>query len=74
MLEIVDYYDDETGFTAMERTTGWHASIVAIMMAKGETPRGARPLEVAVPGAAFVRELKLRGIKLTEQVRRLDVS
>jgi len=43
-------------------------------MAKGETPRGARPLEVAVPGAAFVRELKLRGIKLTEQVRRLDVS
>jgi len=74
VLEVVDYYDDETGFTAMGRTTGWHASIVAIMMAKGETPRGAKPLEVAVPGAAFVRELKLRGIKLTERISRLGAS
>jgi lysine 6-dehydrogenase len=66
VLEILDYYDDETQFSAMERTTGWSASIVAIMMAQGETPRGAKPLETAVLGHPFVKELERRGIKLTE--------
>ena len=66
ILEMLDYYDDETQFSAMERTTGWSASIVAIMMAQGETPRGAKPLEIAVPSHLFVKELEQRGIKLTE--------
>jgi lysine 6-dehydrogenase len=66
ILEMLDYYDDETQFSAMERTTGWSASIVAIMMAQGETPRGAKPLETAVPGHLFVKELEQRGIKLTK--------
>jgi lysine 6-dehydrogenase len=68
VVDVIDYYDDKTGFTAMERTTGWHASIVAIMMARGETPQGAKPLELAVSGTAFARELRRRGIKLTETV------
>jgi len=68
VLDVVDFYDDLTEFTAMERTTGWHASIVAIMMARGETPRGAKPLEIAVPGSSFVREMKRRGISLVEKV------
>jgi len=67
ILEMLDYYDDETQFSAMERTTGWSASIVAIMMAQGETPRGAKPLEIAVPSHLFVKELEQRGIKLTEK-------
>jgi lysine 6-dehydrogenase len=67
VLDVVDYYDDETQFTAMERTTGWHASIVAIMMAQGETPRGARPLEIAVPSDSFVKQLRQRGIRLAER-------
>jgi lysine 6-dehydrogenase len=67
VVELLDYYDDETQFSAMERTTGWSASIVAIMMAHGETPRGAKPLETAVPGHLFVRELKRRGIGLSEK-------
>ena len=67
ILEMLDYYDDETQFSAMERTTGWSASIVAIMMAQGETPRGAKPLEIAVPGHLFVKELEQRGIKLIEK-------
>ncbi len=67
VVEVIDYYDETTGFTAMQRMTGWHISIVAAMMAKQETPMGATPLELAVPGGAFVREAKRRGFKITEQ-------
>ncbi len=52
----------------MERTTGWHAAIVCQMMARGETPRGAVPLEVAVPGDRFVAQLRQRGIDVTETI------
>lgn len=69
VVEVIDYYDEATGFTAMQRMTGWHASIVAAMMAKQDTPTGAIPLELAVPGRAFVREAKRRGFKITERSR-----
>jgi lysine 6-dehydrogenase len=67
VVEIIDYYDEVTGFTAMQRLTGWHLSIVAAMMAKGEVAVGAAPLELAVPGGAFVREGRKRGFTITEQ-------
>ncbi len=69
-LELIDFYDPETGFTAMERTTGWHAAIVAGMMARGETPKGAIPVERAVDPERFVAEWLRRGIPIQETVRR----
>jgi hypothetical protein len=38
------------------------------MMARGETPVGALPLELAVPGDAFVREARKRGLHITESI------
>lgn len=67
-VEVIDVYDEATGFTAMERLTGWHASIVAHMMARGDTPKGAVPLEVAVPGDVFVAEARRRGFRITERI------
>ncbi len=67
LVEVIDYYDEATGFTAMQRLTGWHLSIVAAMIAKREIPTGAIPLELAVPGRAFVREAKRRGFNITER-------
>ena len=72
LVELVDTYDPTTKFSAMERTTGWHASIVAAMMARGETPVGSVPLEIAVPGDVFVREARKRGFEITERLRELD--
>ncbi|WP_376790380.1 saccharopine dehydrogenase C-terminal domain-containing protein [Thermoflexus sp.] len=69
-LELMDFYDPKTGFTAMERTTGWHAAIVAGMMARGETPKGAIPVERAVDPERFVAEWLRRGIPIQETVRR----
>ena len=66
LVELIDRYDPDTGFTAMERTTGWDASIKAIMCAQGHTPRGVHPAELAVPPARYVDELRRRGFALRE--------
>lgn len=65
ILEMMDFFDPETGFTAMERTTGWDAAIVAAMMAQGQTPKGAVPVELAVPVGPFMQELARRGFEVT---------
>ena len=66
LLDLIDRYDEATGFTAMERTTGWDGSIKAIMNAQGVTPRGVNPAEIAVPGPLYAAELRKRGFSLTE--------
>jgi len=66
LVELIDHYDPETGFTAMERTTGWDAAIKAIMAAHGHTPRGVHPAEIAVPPELYVEELRRRGFALRE--------
>ena len=68
VVEVIDYYDPATGFTSMQRTTGWHLSIVASLMAQGGTPVGSVPLELAVAGDAFVREARRRGFNISERV------
>ena len=69
VVELIDRYDEATGFTAMERTTGWDGSIKAILNARGVTPRGAHPAEIAVPGPLYAEELRRRGFSLTETRR-----
>jgi saccharopine dehydrogenase-like NADP-dependent oxidoreductase len=68
LVEMIDYYDASTGFTAMERTTGWHGSMVAIMNAHGQTPRGVNPVETAVPADLLVEEMARREIIITATV------
>ncbi len=65
VVELIDRYDAATGFTAMERTTGWDGSLKAILNARGVTPRGAHPAEIAVPGPLYADELRRRGFSLT---------
>ena len=68
ILELIDYFDESTGFTAMERTTGWDASIIAIMMAQRKIQKGVLPVELAIPGDSFVNELAKRGINVSVKV------
>lgn len=65
-FDILDYHDEETGFSAMERTTGFSAAIVCEMVADGVVAPGAHCLEQAIPGKAFVEALVARGIPFTE--------
>jgi lysine 6-dehydrogenase len=68
VVELVDRFDEQTGFTAMERTTGWDAAIVAELMAHGITPRGAGGVESFVPVGPFMNELRRRGFQIKEVV------
>ncbi len=67
-VELVDRYDEATGFTAMQRLTGWHASIMAIAAVRGETLRGVVPVELALSGRRVVDECRRRGFELSERV------
>lgn len=61
--DIIDRYDEETGLSAMMRTTAFPASIVALMMARGQTTsKGALPQEGCIPAGAFMDELAKRKI------------
>jgi lysine 6-dehydrogenase len=71
ILDLVDYYDETTGFTAMERTTGWDAAIILAMATRGQTPRGAGGVETFVPAGPFVDELRRRGFQITQRVEPL---
>jgi len=67
-VQVIDYYDEVTGFTAMERATGWSAAIVLEMAARGQTPRGAGGVESFVPADLFVQEMRKHGFNVTESV------
>ncbi|HEV7859159.1 MAG TPA: saccharopine dehydrogenase C-terminal domain-containing protein [Pyrinomonadaceae bacterium] len=66
--DIIDRFDERRGLSAMMRTTAFPASIVAQMMARGETTqKGAIPQERCVPPDLFVAALAARDITITER-------
>jgi lysine 6-dehydrogenase len=63
--ELIDYADQRSGLTAMERTTGFSTAIVALMLGRGQTEcSGAFTGENCVPSAAYIKELRRRGLRL----------
>jgi lysine 6-dehydrogenase len=66
---MLDKYDDKNKMTAMMRTTGFPASIVAQMMAEGIMKPGARPVEIGVPHEPFFKEARKRGFNLKWKFR-----
>ena len=66
--DIVDRADPKTGLSAMMRTTAFPATIVALMMARGQTTsRGALPQERCIPPDVFMEELAKRKIDVQER-------
>ena len=74
VVVLIDKYSEATGFTAMQKLTGWHASIVSILQARGEVEKGALPVEKAVPGSVIVEEARKRGLSIEEKVQSLERS
>lgn len=61
-VDLVDRYDPATGFTGMERLTGWHAAIMMALQARGRIAPGAHRMEQAVKATEVMAELDRRGI------------
>lgn len=73
VYDMMDFRDDATGLTAMMRTTGFPAAIVARMLASGVIAKpGAYPVETGVPAEPFLAEARKRGFKLGASFRFLD--
>ena len=66
-VDMVDRHDPATGFAAMERLTGWHAAMMAALIAAGEVPSGVHSLEKAVPATRFMQEVRRRGLSFSER-------
>jgi lysine 6-dehydrogenase len=63
-IDIHDYQCEETGFTSMERLTGYSISIYAQDIANGNMNKGALRYELAMTGTRFVEEIQKRGVSL----------
>lgn len=66
-IDLVDRFDERTGFSAMQRLTGWHAAIVAGLAVRGRLRAGVVGVE-NVPGDLVVAECRRRGWSFTERM------
>ena len=64
-VDLVDGYDEATGFTGMERLTGWHCALMMIFQAQGRIGPGAHRMESAIPAVDVMQALEQRGIHHT---------
>lgn len=65
--ELLDYYDEKHGISAMMRTTGYSLSITGQMQANGDiTPAGVHTPDESVNAGTYVAELGKRGVKIRE--------
>jgi saccharopine dehydrogenase-like NADP-dependent oxidoreductase len=68
VLQVIDQRDLETGFTAMNRTVGYTASIGALMIGRGALrQRGLLSPLRDVPYELFKEELARRNIQVSEE-------
>ncbi len=62
-IDLIDRFDEETGFTAMERLTGWHCAVMMGFQARQKIGAGAHRMELAAPAVEIMESLRERGIK-----------
>ncbi len=67
-VDLLDFHDERTGFTAMERTTAFPAAAVLHLQVTRRVPPGAIPPEKAVATDEYVDAVRRRGIALHESV------
>ena len=66
-FQLLDFYDEEHGISAMMRTTGYSLSITGQMQADGRVvEKGVLTPDEAMPFAAYVEELARRGVTIRE--------
>lgn len=66
--ELLDLHDTNSGFSAMQRCTGYPAATVATLLALGQVPGGGvAPPEQIIPKGPFFDDLAARGLQIQER-------
>jgi lysine 6-dehydrogenase len=75
VYDLLDYYDEATGISAMERTTGFSLSITGQMQVRGQiTRKGACTPDQCVPAGIYIEELDRRGIRIRKSTAEATAS
>jgi lysine 6-dehydrogenase len=65
--ELIDYYDEAHGISAMMRTTGYSLSITGQLQASGEIqPPGVHTPDECMPAERYIAELAKRNVMIRE--------
>jgi lysine 6-dehydrogenase len=64
--ELLDFYDETTGISAMERTTGYSLAITGLMQARKQVTPGVLTPDEAIPAKPYIDALGKRGVKIKE--------
>ena len=65
--QLLDYYDEAHGISAMMRTTGYSLAITGLMQVDRRiSAKGVRTPDEAVPFEEYVKELARRGVEIRE--------
>ena len=65
--ELLAYFDEEHGISAMEQTTGFSLAITGMMQVRKQvTAAGVLTPDEAIPAKRYVAELAKRGVKIRE--------
>jgi lysine 6-dehydrogenase len=66
-FDLIDRFDEAHGISAMMRTTGYSLSITGQMQVRGQvTPPGVWTPDECMPAAAYIAELRTRGMDVRE--------
>ncbi|HEU5260504.1 MAG TPA: saccharopine dehydrogenase C-terminal domain-containing protein [Gemmatimonadales bacterium] len=65
--QLLDYYDEAHGLSAMMRTTGYSLAVTGLMQVDGRiTVKGVRTPDEAVPFGEYLSEMAKRGVEIRE--------
>lgn len=67
-FQLLDYFDEATGISAMERGTGFSLSVTGQLLAGGRVSPGVHTPDACIPPDVYMEELSRRGLT----IRRFD--
>ncbi len=69
VYDLLDYYDEEKGISAMERATGFSLAITGVMQMDGRIAQhGVFTPDHGVPADEYIAELDRRGVRIGKRV------
>jgi lysine 6-dehydrogenase len=72
VYDLLDYFDEANGVSAMERTTGYSLSVTGQLQVAGKTRSpGVFTPDQAMPADAYIEELARRGIRIQHRIEAL---